>query len=290
MDEGAARVVEAFSGSYPELAEFARRALRERWIDHSPRDGKRPGGFCSSSQVAGQSRIFMTYNGAMGDVQTLAHELGHAFHSSVMKGMRPWARRYPMTLAETASTFGENLVTHALLSDDSTGPLLRSRILDTRLQDAEAFLLNIPMRFDFETELYERRGAGELSVPELCEMMCAAQKKNYGEALDPSSLDPWFWASKLHFYISELSFYNFPYTFGFLFSMGLFARFLDEGPAFLPRYESLLRATGSASAENVARESLGVDLTKPDFWNASIDMIESDWQRFRELTADGIPQ
>lgn len=283
-DKGADQVQRAFESSYPGLADLSSKAFSEKWIDHAPRPGKRPGGFCSTSHITGQSRIFMTFNGAMGDVQTLAHELGHTFHSYLMREMRPWAADYPMTLAETASTFAENLVTNAALKNPDTSDAEKVRILDQRLQDSSAFMLNIPMRFDFESNVYEARKSGELSVRALGEMMLDAQRRNYGESLDPDHLDPWFWASKLHFYITEISFYNFPYTFGYLFSMGIFSRFLSEGKDFLARYEKLLRQTGSAPAEQVAGDALGVDLQKPDFWNASIDLIEDDWKSFQELT------
>lgn len=284
-ERGAQLVREAFAASYPALAEFAQHAFGHHWIDHRPRPGKRPGGFCTSSHVIGESRVFMTYHGATGDVQTLAHELGHAYHNWLMKGMRWWERRYPMTLAETASTFAEQLVIDAKLSDPKTSATERLALLDARLQDAEAFMLNIPMRFDFEHAVYTRRPAGELGVGELKELMLEAQRSNYGDALAPDQLDPWFWASKLHFYFTDTSFYNFPYTFGFLFSKGLFARAKREGAAFLPRYEDLLRATGRAPAETVARDALGVDLTAPDFWNESIDLIEEDLAQFEALSS-----
>lgn len=284
-ERGTRIVRDAFAASYPALAEFSTHAFDRQWIDHRPRPGKRPGGFCTSSHLIGESRIFMTYHGAGGDVQTLAHELGHAFHNWLMKDMRWWERRYPMTLAETASTFAEQLVIDAKLADPSTTHGERLALLDSRLGDAEAFMLNIPMRFDFEHELYTRRPAGELSVSELKELMLEAQRTNYGDVLAPDQLDPWFWASKLHFYITDTSFYNFPYTFGFLFSKGLFARAKREGAAFLPRYEALLRATGRAPAETVARDALGVDLTAPDFWNESVDLVEEDLAQFEALSS-----
>ncbi len=275
-EEAKRQVCEAFGSAYPSLRRFAEGAFAGRWIDFNPREGKRPGGFCSSSSVIGESRIFMTFNGAPGDVQTLAHELGHGFHGSLMKDMRHWQRRYPMTLAETASTFAEKLVTDAALSAPGLVEEERLGLLDARLQDADSFLLDIPMRFDFEHALYAARGDGELSVSQLKEMMLDAQRKNFGDALDPEQLDPWFWASKLHFYITGISFYNFPYTFGYLFSMGIFARAKAEGAAFLPEYEALLRATGSAPAEQVAADALGVDLREEAFWNASLDLVEED--------------
>jgi oligoendopeptidase F len=286
---GAAReqVATAFRGFSNELAEFAEHAFARRWIDFRPRDGKRPGGFCSSSSVIGESRIFMTYRDTLGDVSTLAHELGHAFHAWVMRDMRPWSRRYPMTLAETASTFAEQLVTDAVLTREDVSAEARATMLDARAQDGATFLLNIPMRFDFERAFYEERREGEVGVDRLKALMLDAQRGVYGDALDPEQLDPWFWASKLHFYITGLSFYNFPYTFGYLFSMGLFARGKREGPDFLPRYEALLRETGSATAEEVVRNALGIDLGGPAFWNESIDLVEAAVDRFEAEVVPG---
>jgi oligoendopeptidase F len=280
------RVRDAFARFYPALADFATDAFDRRWIDWRPRAGKRPGGFCSSSSWINESRVFITYNETLGDLSTLAHELGHAFHSRLMADMRPWSRRYPMTLAETASTFAEQLVIDAVLEDEAAPLEQRALILDARMQDAATFLLNIPMRFYFEEALYQERAAGELSVTRLKELMLDAQHRCYGEALNPEELDPWFWASKLHFYITGISFYNFPYTFGYLFSLGIFARAKQEGPSFLPRYEELLRLTGSDTAEGVARGALGVDLESPHFWNESIDLIDADAVRFEDAAAE----
>ena len=279
------RVSDAFGSMYPDLSQFVAMAFEQRWIDHTPRPGKRPGGFCSTSSIIGQSRIFMTYNDTLGDLSTLAHELGHAFHGWLMRDMRPWSRRYPMTLAETASTFAEQLIIDAVLANPDASPQERTTVLDSRLQDAAVFLLNIPMRFFFEKAVYEERAKGELSISRFKELMLDAQRQCYGDCLAEDELDPWFWASKLHFYITGISFYNFPYTFGYLFSLGIFALAKQEGPSFLPRYEELLKLTGSATAEQVAARCLGVDLEAPDFWNASIDLIEKDLERF-EVAAE----
>jgi len=281
-DEAKRTVLDSFGSFYPALRELAQTAFDARWIDHDPRAGKRPGGFCATSPVLQESRIFMTFNQTSGDMQTLAHELGHAFHGAVMRNMRYWATLYPMTLAETASTFGEALVTDALLARDELTPRARLALLDGKLSDAATFLCNTPMRFVFERALYEERKTGEVPASRLCELMTQAARECYGDSLRPDSLDPWFWASKLHFYITDVSFYNFPYTFGFLFSNGIFARAKKEGSAFLATYERLLRLTGSASAETVARETLGIDITRPDFWNESIDLIEADLAAYEE--------
>lgn len=266
----------AFSAAYPAMARFTQHALAGRWVDYTARPGKRPGGFCTESMLTGESRIFLTFHGAMGDAQTMSHELGHAYHNWVMRDLRPWAQRYPMTLAETASTFAEDIVLGARLASAALPPAARLALLDARLDGAAAFLLNIPMRFDFECALYDARAAGELSPAELGAMMEAAQRRNYGDVLDPTQLDPWFWASKLHFFITEISFYNFPYTFGYLFARALSARFAEEGAAFLPAYEALLRDTGAAPAEEVAARHLGVDISAPAFWERAIDSLEPE--------------
>ncbi|MBT8492764.1 MAG: M3 family oligoendopeptidase [Deltaproteobacteria bacterium] len=284
-DQAKELVLGAFGSFYPKLREFAAAAFDQRWIDYEPRASKRPGGFCTTSPVIGQSRVFMTYNQTSGDLQTLAHELGHAFHSALMKEMRYWQTNYPMTLAETASTFAEALVTDALLAGDLDAKQ-RLKVLDGKLSDAATFLCNTPFRFEFERSLYQERKSGEVSVSRICELMTAAQKNSYGDSLDQEQLDPWFWASKLHFYITEVSFYNFPYTFGYLFSLGIFARAKAEGTGFLDVYERLLRLTGSAPAEEVAREALGVELGEPEFWNDSIDLIEADLQAYDEALSE----
>jgi oligoendopeptidase F len=273
----------AFHQYHPDLGAFADRAFSQRWIDAEPRPGKRPGGFCTSSKALNQSRIFMTYRGTLGDVQTLAHELGHAFHNWAMNDLRPLRRRYPMTLAETASTFAENVLTDHLLSTHADDPTTTAQILDTRLEAASAFLLNIPMRYDFERALYDARAAGEVSTSQMQAMMTTAQQRWFGPCLDPDAFDPWFWASKLHFYITYVSFYNFPYAFGYLFSNGVFARAKAAGPSFFPTYVKLLRETGDGMAEAVARRVLDIDLEDTAFWLSSIDLVAQDLTRFEAL-------
>ena len=282
-------LAKAYGQSYPAFAEFCSQALTNRWIDYQTRPGKRPGGFCTCPLSEGESRIFMTFNNTMGDVQTLAHELGHAHHNWVLRRERPLNLLYPMTLAETASTFAETLLTDAMLASPDTSAQLKASLLNTRLDQAAAFMLNIPMRFDFECQFYEERAHGEVSVSRIKEIMLQAQRACYGDTLAPDQEDPFFWASKQHFYITEVSFYNFPYAFGYLFSLGVCARARKEGPAFYPKYEDLLRRAGSDTAENVAQHSLGVNLKEVDFWLDSIALIEEDAKAFRAQVASLFP-
>jgi oligoendopeptidase F len=284
-DDACQSVLETFYNYYPNLGDFAAMALRKRWIDYQPRPGKLPGSFCSTSTLIRESRICLNYNGTLGDRSILAHELGHAFHAWLMRDLRPWSRRYPMTLAETASIFAEQLAVDRFVENASSSGKQQAVLLNKRLSDASLFLLNIPMRFDFEKAVYEERSSGELSISRFKELMLEAQKFYFGGSLDKNWLDPWYWASKSHFYSSRISFYNFPYTFGYLFSQGLFARFKQEGSAFLSGYETFLRTSGSDTVENCAWQYLGIDLKAPEFWSATIDAIAEDVNNFKSAIA-----
>ena len=288
-EEGTRLVQGAFARAYPALGEFTQDMYDRRWIDHEPRAGKRPGGFCTGSAMISESRIFMTYNRTMGDTLTLAHEAGHAFHSHVMRDLRPFARGYPMTLAESASTFAEMILADGVLSDPDVDDHQKAVVLDSEVGHAGAYLMDIPVRFEFEKALYEERGGGELSVSQLKSLMTEKQREVFGDVLQEGGEDPWFWASKLHFYITGVTFYNFPYTFGYLLSRGLFAMFKEEGPDFLPRYERFLRLTGRDSAENVAIRSIGSDLEQPDFWVQAIRSLEEPLAQLEALLPRVLP-
>jgi oligoendopeptidase F len=277
----AVRLVElAFRRQYPALGEFFARAIERRWVDHRPRPGKRPGAFCTSSPTLEESRIFMTFAGTFNDVSTLAHEMGHAFHAHLLRGVRPFARRYPMTLAESASTFAELLLADGLASQPGIGAAERRSLEASLLNDGATFLLDISARFRFEKAFYEERQRGEVEVERLKELMASTQASVFGDTLDPDGQDPLFWASKLHFFITGVSFYNFPYTFGYLLSRGMFAEFKRQGPQFLLRYEEFLRRSGSADAPAVARDVLGIELEQPDFWERSISSLAEPLARF----------
>jgi oligoendopeptidase F len=266
-------VSSAFHKAYPRLGDYFDSMLRNSWIEAQPRPGKRPGAFCTGSLLKREERVYMTWNGTVHDMVTLAHEAGHAWHSCVLRSARPMAAEYPMTLAETASNFGEMILLDGLMKSPDLTPAVRQWLLDQELLRAHAYLLNIPMRYEFERSFYEARSLGEVSADDLSTLMNNAQRKLYGDTLLPDGTDPMFWASKMHFFITGVSFYNFPYVFGYLLSQALFARFHEEGPAFLPRYEAFLALTGSASCESAARQTLGADITKPDFWAHAVRAI-----------------
>ena len=282
-DEACSTVDRAFSAAYPALGEYFRFMLEKGWIEAQPRTGKRPGAFCTGSRLKREERVYMNWHGTVHDMVTLAHEVGHAWHSRVLRPARTYASSYPMTLAETASNFGEMILLGGLLSDPNLSPAMKSYLLDQEMLRAHAYLVNIPMRFEFEQRFYTERAEGEVSVTRLKELMSEAQRSLYGDTLMEDGTDPMFWASKMHFFITEVSFYNFPYVFGYLLSQALFARFKAEGAAFLPRYEAFLSATGSATCEEVAKQSLGEDLARPDFWETAIKAMEPTLLEYEKL-------
>jgi oligoendopeptidase F len=255
------------------------------WVESEARPNKRPGAFCTRSQLTGEQRVYMTFNGTLGDVTTLAHETGHAWHGHLLRTMRPWAQGYPMPLAETASIFAEHILAEGIYARSDIAESQKSAMLDEDLSGMAVLLLDITTRFEFESAVYTERAAGELSVSRLKQLMVDAQRTVYGDALAADGEDPYFWASKLHFYISELSFYNFPYTFGYLLARFLIARFKLEGEAFLPRYEAFLKASGSAPVEQVVADTLGEDISRPAFWRTAIDGLAPDLMRFRQMVA-----
>lgn len=273
-------IVEQFQGFSPRLSQFAVRAFSERWVEVEDRPGKRGGGFCADVPQSKQSRIFMTWGNNDRSVSTLAHELGHAFHNDVLHSLPYAQRRVPMTLAETASTFGEALVREASLAQ-ATDPQRRLRLLDGSLSDALAFLANVPSRFELELALYRMRREGSLEPDALEAETTAIFSRWYGPHV--AEVDPTFWASKLHFYIAGISFYNFPYTFGYLFSALVYEFFRPLGADGAPAYERLLRRTGDEPAEPIALEELGLDLGEPTTWARALGGVRRDLDAFCAL-------
>lgn len=266
-------------GTYSaKMQEMARRAFDERWIDAEPRTGKRDGAFCMWVQK-GDSRILSNFKAAYGGMNTLAHELGHAYHNMVKAERTPIQRSTPMTLAETASIFCETLVREAALVE-ATGAE-RVAILEASLEGSCQVVVDISSRFLFESRVFDGRHARELSVDELGTLMLDAQKQTYGDGLDAEALHPFMWAVKGHYYSAGLSFYNFPYMFGLLFGLGLFARYQADPNEFKKSYDDLLSSTGMADAATLASK-FGIEIRTPEFWRASLDIIRGEIGRFED--------
>ena len=274
----------AYGDIHPDMGAFVRMMAERQWIEGTVGATKRPGAYCTHFAKSRSPRVYMTYTGGMRELKTLAHELGHAFHSWVMREMPLEQTFYPMTLAETASIFGETVVNSALIGQAKTSQQ-RLSFTWAQAREVESLLLNIPARFDFERQFYTRRGEATLEPSDLKQLMQDSWTSWYGDSL--SEMDPMFWASKLHFSIPGLSFYNFPYTFGYLFSLGVYAQRERLGVKFYDAYVSLLRDTGRMTVEEVAAKHLGADLTKSEFWRQSIAIAERSVDQFEAAATLG---
>jgi oligoendopeptidase F len=268
-DDATAAVDRAFAGYGDDLAGLARRALDERWVDAGPRAGKVGGGFCMHVGD-GASRILMNFDGSIDAVHTLAHELGHAYHNTALRPRTPLQRSTPMALAETASIFCETILTDRALEAAAGGE--RLALLEADLQGACQVVVDIRSRFLFESRVFERRRASTLPARELSELMRDAQVEAYGDGLDPDALHPLMWAAKPHYY--GPTFYNWPYTFGLLFGLGLYARWLDDADGFRTSYVDMLSSTGTETASQLAAR-FGIDVADQAFWTASLDVLRT---------------
>ena len=272
-------LVRLFSGFDQELADMVAKAFDEAWIDFYPRDGKQGGAFCAGVECLGESRILTNFDGMFTDVVTLAHELGHAFHNQCIRDHRPLNRDYSMPVAETASTFNECVVMAAAIkgaeSDDE-----RLALIESQLQDATQIICDIYSRFRFEAKVFENREAQFMDADTLAGYMLDAQKQSYGDGLDENCRHPYMWVCKGHYY--GPTFYNFPYAFGGLFARGLYAQYLEEGAAFVPKYKKLLYTTPIASVEDTAKVA-GIDLTDKNFWRNALQTIADQIDLFCQL-------
>jgi pepF/M3 family oligoendopeptidase len=277
FDEGAQFIVEQFGTYSPKLRALAERAFGQRWIDAEPRLGKRDGAFCMSLRQ-GESRVLTNFKPAFGGVSTVAHELGHAYHNLNLAPRTMLQRQTPMTLAETASIFCQTLVNQAALRQAEAQEQIL--ILEGALQNACQVVVDIASRFLFEQRVFEKRQQRELSIDEFNDLMLQAQRETYGDGVDPDVLHPYMWAVKPHYYSS--TFYNYPYMFGLLFGLGLYARYQDDPQGFKASYDDLLSSTGLGNTAELAAR-FGIDTRAPDFWRSSLDVIRADIARFASL-------
>ena len=274
-------ILEQFSGFSPRLGDLARRAFLEHWIDAEPREGKSDGGFCEWIR-RDESRVLVNYEATYDGLSTLAHELGHAYHNLALDGRTPIQRATPMTLAETASIFCETIVRTAAMARAAPGD--RLYLLEAALQGSCALVVDITSRLTFEQSVFEQRRQRELSADEFCERMLEAQRQTYGDGLAPEALHAYMWAVKPHYYSGALSFYNYPYLYGLLFGLGLYARFRDDPARFRGRYDELLSRTGMADAPALAAD-FGMDVRSKGFWRSSLEVLLEDIRAFEDMAA-----
>lgn len=278
--EAIAIIKEAFNEVNPEMGDFAQMMMDKKWIDCADTENRSQGAYCTGFVNVREPRVFITFDGSMKNVITLAHEIGHAYHSWVMRDLPINESQYTMTLAETASIFAETTVRDFLLRTSKSKDELKA-ILWQEIQSAQSLMINIPSRFEFEKRFVELRMKKNITVPETKELMTAAQKYWYENTL--TEYDEMFWASKLHFSISGLSFYNYPYLFGYLFSMGIYAKKDSLGNGFHSKYVELLRDTGRMSAEELVLKHFNEDISKKEFWLRSIRIVEDSVLKYKNL-------
>ena len=281
VEEAKAYLMNIFKKENPLLATIVDRAFEENWIDFFPREGKVGGAFCAALESEKEFRVLANFDGSMSDIVTLAHELGHGYHNFMIFDNRPLNMHYSMPVAETASTFNENLVVnyavaHAASDDEKLA------LLEGQLSDATQIICDIYSRFLFESKVVENRSDNFMFADDLCNIMLEAQKEAYGDGLDHDVLHPYMWACKSHYYSAGLGFYNFPYAFGGLFARGLYAKFQKEGSSFLKNYNYMLKETPVRSVEDVAK-ICDIDLTDKEFWLMSLHSFDEAIAEYKRL-------
>jgi len=280
FDQARDFICEHFNKFSLELSAFARNAVDNNWIDAEQREGKRGGAFCMGVPLVKESRILSNFDGTLGQVSTLAHELGHGFHNycSYQAGKTALQRNTPMTMAETASIMCETIIKRAAL-DQATDPQEQLAILEVSLTGHAQVIMDIYSRYLFEKEVFERRAASELSADELCDIMEHSQKAVFAGGIDERYLHKYMWTWKPHYYFPSLSFYNFPYAFGLLFGTGLYAIYQQRGAEFVPDYKKLLASTGEGTAAELA-DRFGINIRTSSFWEDSLAVIAADIDRY----------
>lgn len=282
LEEAKEYLVKHFRGFADDLADMIETAFDEEWIDFYPHGGKVGGAYCYNLPFIKQSRILTNFDGTLSDVVTLAHELGHAYHGLNIQEHLPLNTDYSMPVAETASTFNETVIMNAAITEAQGEEKLT--LIESQLQDVTQIIIDIYSRFLFESSVFEKRKDTFLFSSDLEQLMLDCQKEAYGEGLNPNVRHPFMWVCKGHYYRDSLDFYNFPYAFGGLFARGLYAKYQEEGKDFLPKYRALLNATTINTVEEVARMA-GIDLTKPDFWRQSLDIVAESIDLFLDITS-----
>ena len=281
VEESKDYLIENFKTFSADLAEMTEEFFDKHYIDFYPRKGKVGGAFCANLPMIKQSRVLTNFTGSLSDVVTLAHELGHAYHGLHIENHRPLNQDYSMPVAETASTFNENIIMNTAIKEASDEEKIA--LIESQLQDTTQIIVDIYSRYLFESAVFENREQSFMFSKDLEEMMLTAQKEAYGDGLDQAYLHPYMWACKPHYYSTGLSFYNFPYAFGGLFSKGLYAIYQEQPEGFVEKYQELLRATTVSSVEDTAKV-LGVDVSTPEFWKKALAEVAESIEAFIALT------
>lgn len=275
FDEAKSIVLESFGDFSPRMAEIAELFFTKRWIDAEVREGKQGGAFAHPVVPSRHPYVMLNYLGRPRDVMVLAHELGHGIHQYLSRDNGYFGAGTPLTTAETASVFGEMLVFSALKARQND-PDAALGLLCGKLEDTFSTVFRQVVMTRFEQAAHAaRREEGELTADRIGTLWMDANRPMFGDALSLRGGYAHWWSYIPHFI--HTPFYCYAYAYGELLVLSLYARYLEEGDAFVPRYLDLLAAGGTGRPERLL-QPLGVDITRPDFWDGGLDVIRG-WVR-----------
>jgi len=281
-DEAKALMLEAYGNVDDDFNEYVNDMFNRNHIDAAVRKGKRNGAYCASWYNEKTTFILQSFTGALNEVYTLAHELGHAVHGYLASNNQTFFNLHPgYTVAETASTFGELLITDLLLTKAESREEKRA-ILAHVLDDTGQAAFQVSGRVFFEQSLYEAIENGEnLDGPTISKYWCTGRDRIYGDSVEWFDEMIYEWTMKPHYFMPNFRFYNYPYVYASLFVYALYRKYKEEGPEFILKFKKLLRAGGSLSPVELAN-IVGLDITKPDFWQLGINQIEEFVNEFQK--------
>ncbi|WP_001087488.1 M3 family metallopeptidase [Bacillus cereus] len=266
-----------------ELAQFAKCAIMNGWVDAAPRDNKPPSGFCAPFLSEGESRISLRYDGTIDSVRILAHELGHAWHFYIMSNEQSTAfldDYLPMSMAESASIFFEMVLVDYVVKTAESEELKKS-LLSWKIRNSFNYVMAIRASFQFEQTFYEESQKGPISADKLERLSIHSQQVAYGNSL--TEYQPFVWMKYGQFYTANVPFYNYPYTFGYLLSLGLLEIAKQDGSKFHPKYKGFLSETGKRPVEELVKQYFHIELNDNKFWEKSLLQINKDIGEYLEL-------
>ena len=264
-------VLDTYASFSPVLGDLTRRFFDERWIDAPARPGKRSGAFSASTVPSVHPYVMLNFTGNRRDVLVMAHELGHGVHQALAAEQGVFHQNTPLTVAETASVFGEAL-TFGRLLDQTKEPKSRLTLLAENIEGSIATVFRQVAMHTFESAVHnERRTQGELAPERFNELWAESQEELFGDSVEVTDGYRTWWSYVHHFTGSPG--YVYAYSYGQLLALSVYKRYLEEGEGFVDKYLDLLRAGGSRSPEELG-QIVGVDLTDPGFWNAGLDLVE----------------
>jgi oligoendopeptidase F len=275
-------VLDTYSSFSPEAGDLLRRFFDERWIDAPPRPHKRGGAFCSYAVPSLHPYVMLNFTARRRDILTMAHELGHGLHAALAQPQGVFHYSTPLTLAETASVFGETLVFGRLL-DEARDPEQRLALLAERIDGAMATVFRQMAMNRFEHLVHTtRRSEGELAADQICDLWVQSQSELFGDSVELTEGYRMWWSYVPHFINTPG--YVYAYAYGQLLALSIYGRYRQEGDEFVPRYLELLSAGGSRSPEELTG-MVGIDLGDPGFWDAGLALVEEQLAEAEELAA-----